>query len=146
MSKGITYTFSYIRFLFRGIRTLALSIRTLIRRPQHRKLRPVLKQIFAPAEKLAPTQRSWAGVDVMITIFCDFRRKNWRFSQKSMVWSKVCIIQLCSESKCHFFAEFFAENILKIITSVPGRHRCVGPSSRIGANFARRCQLAPTRV
>jgi hypothetical protein len=31
----------------------------------------------------------WAGVDVMITIFCgffaNFRRKNWRFSQKPML-------------------------------------------------------------
>jgi hypothetical protein len=32
------------------------------------------------------------GVDVMITIFCDFanfRRKNWRFSQKSNVMIKI---------------------------------------------------------
>jgi hypothetical protein len=35
------------------------------------------------------------GVDVMITIFCDFLQfsvKNWRFSQKPMLWSKFFII------------------------------------------------------
>jgi hypothetical protein len=32
---------------------------------------------------LSPEKRS--GVDVMITIFCDFRRKNWRFFQKPML-------------------------------------------------------------
>jgi hypothetical protein len=50
------------------------------------------------------------------TIFC----KNWRFSQKPMLWSKFCIIYHCFESKTKFFfAEFFGKNILKIITSVP---------------------------
>jgi hypothetical protein len=36
-----------------------------------------------------------SGVDVMITIFGDywqFSAKNWRFSQKLMLWSKFCII------------------------------------------------------
>jgi hypothetical protein len=28
------------------------------------------------------TEHAHLGVDVMITIFCDFRQKNWRFSQK----------------------------------------------------------------
>jgi hypothetical protein len=38
-----------------------------------------------------------------------------------MLWSKFCIIYPCFESKTPiFFAEFFGENILKIITSVPG--------------------------
>jgi hypothetical protein len=59
----------------------------------------------------------------MITIFCDFRQfsaKKWRFSQKPMLWSKLSIIYLCFESETQiFFAEFFGENILKIITSVP---------------------------
>jgi hypothetical protein len=41
-----------------------------------------------------------------LAIFDTFRRKNWRFSQKPMLWSKG-------------FAEFFSKNILKIITSVP---------------------------
>jgi hypothetical protein len=37
----------------------------------------------------------WPGTDVTITIFCDFRQfsaKNWRFSQKPMLWSNFCII------------------------------------------------------
>jgi hypothetical protein len=59
----------------------------------------------------------------MITIFCEFRQfsaKKWRFSQKPMLWSQFCIIWLCFESKTPiFFAKFFGENILKIITSVP---------------------------
>jgi hypothetical protein len=36
---------------------------------------------------------STPGVDVMITIFCDFRQflaKNWRFSQKPMLRSNFC--------------------------------------------------------
>jgi hypothetical protein len=39
---------------------------------------------------------SWnPGVDVMITIFCDFHpfsAKKWRFSSKPMVWSKFCSV------------------------------------------------------
>jgi hypothetical protein len=51
----------------------------------------------------------------------NFRRKNWRFSQKPMLWSHLFKICLCFESKTPiFFAEYFGENILKTITSVPG--------------------------
>jgi hypothetical protein len=32
-------------------------------------------------------------------IFDNFRRKNWRFSLKPMLWSKFCIIYLCFVSK-----------------------------------------------
>jgi hypothetical protein len=53
-------------------------------------------------------------------IFANFRRKNWRFSQKPMLWSKFCIILIWVKN-ANFFAEFFGENIWKIITSVPGR-------------------------
>jgi hypothetical protein len=49
-----------------------------------------------------------------------FGEKNWRFSQKPMLWSKFCIIYLWFESKTPIFSlNFFAENNLKIITSVP---------------------------
>jgi hypothetical protein len=41
----------------------------------------------AVSKETSPNRRKLAqsGVDVMITIFCDFRRKNWRFSQKPML-------------------------------------------------------------
>jgi hypothetical protein len=68
----------------------------------------------------------------MTTIFCDFCQfsaKNWSFSQKPMLWSKLCLISLCFESKTPFFRPFFGENIYKIITSVPGANqsndRCI---------------------
>jgi hypothetical protein len=37
----------------------------------------------------------WPGVDVMITIFCDFWQflaEKWSFSQKPMLWSNFWII------------------------------------------------------
>jgi hypothetical protein len=48
---------------------------------------------IASPSKIYPNMDFWfenmpsgnPGVDVMITIFCDFRRKNWRFSQKPML-------------------------------------------------------------
>jgi hypothetical protein len=44
-------------------------------------------------------------------IFANFLRKNRRFSQKlAAAWAK----------NANIFARFFGENILKIITSVPG--------------------------
>jgi hypothetical protein len=49
----------------------------------------------------------------------NFLQKNWRFSQKPMLWSKFCIFYLCFESKTPIFSQFFCENIFKIITSVP---------------------------
>jgi hypothetical protein len=56
------------------------------------------------------------GVDVMITIFCDFCQfsaKNWRFPQKlAVVWAK----------NANIFVKFFAENIYIIKTSFPGIH------------------------
>jgi hypothetical protein len=53
-------------------------------------------------------------------ILANFWRKNWRFSQKPMLWSKFCIIYLYLVwvKNANFFAEFFGENILKIITSL----------------------------
>jgi hypothetical protein len=61
----------------------------------------------------------------MITIYCNFRQfsaKNWRFSQKTNVTIKILhSLALFRVKNADFFAEFFGENILKIITSVPGR-------------------------
>jgi hypothetical protein len=69
------------------------------------------------------------GVDVMISIFCDFLRKNWRFSQ-NQCYDQTCMILLCFETKTPtFFAEIFGENIFKIITSVPARREDL-PQSR----------------
>jgi hypothetical protein len=63
------------------------------------------------------------GVDVMITSYCDFRQfsaKQLAFFSKTNVMIKILHNLACFESKMHFFAEFFGENIKKIITSVPG--------------------------
>jgi hypothetical protein len=50
----------------------------------------------------------------------NFRQKNWRFSQKPMLWSKFLhILALFWVKNTNFFADFFGENILKIITSAP---------------------------
>jgi hypothetical protein len=46
-----------------------------------------------------------------------FGEKIGVFLKKPMLWLKFCIILLCFESKTPIF---FSENILKIITSVPG--------------------------
>jgi hypothetical protein len=60
-----------------------------------------------------------SGVDVMITIFGDFRRKKWRFSLKPTNLAKLISV-LSQKWYANFFADFFGENILKFITSVPG--------------------------
>jgi hypothetical protein len=70
-------------------------------------------------------ERRPSGVDVMITIFCDF----WQFSVKKMAFfSKTNVmikilnnLALFWVKNANFFAEFFGENILRIITSVPGK-------------------------
>jgi hypothetical protein len=48
----------------------------------------------------------WPGVDVMNIIFCD-----WRFSQKPMLWSNFCLIQLCFEQKTPFFRQIYVHAI-----------------------------------
>jgi hypothetical protein len=71
---------------------------------------------------VAPKSR--AGTDVMITIFGDF----WQLSAKKLAFfSKTNVmikifqnLALFWVKNANFFAEFFGENILKIITSVPG--------------------------
>jgi hypothetical protein len=64
------------------------------------------------------------GVDVMITIFCDFcpfSAKNRRFSQKPMLGSQFLQkLALFCVKNANIFAKFFGENISKIITLVPG--------------------------
>jgi hypothetical protein len=65
------------------------------------------------------------GVDVMMTIFCDFCRfsaKNLAFFSKTNVMIKFLPKSSNSLSKkANIFAKNFGENILKIITSVPGQ-------------------------
>jgi hypothetical protein len=64
------------------------------------------------------------GVDVMITIFCDFRQfsaKKMAFFSKTNVMMKFLHnLALFRVKNANFFAEFFSKNISKIITSVPG--------------------------
>jgi hypothetical protein len=55
----------------------------------------------------------------IFAIFAHFRRKNKRFSQKPMLWPNFCIALFWAKN-ANFFADFFYENNLKIITLVPG--------------------------
>jgi hypothetical protein len=74
----------------------------------------------------SPVRRKFAqsGVDIMITIFCDFSQ----FSAKKMAFfinTNVRInffqnLALFRVKNANFFSKFFGENIYKIITSVPG--------------------------
>jgi hypothetical protein len=63
------------------------------------------------------------GVEVMITIFCDFQQfsaKKLAFLSKNNVMIQILHnLALFRVKNANFFAEFFDENILKIITSVP---------------------------
>jgi hypothetical protein len=64
-----------------------------------------------------------SGVDVMITIFCDF----YQFSAKKLAFFLKTNVTITIFAKTSFvlsqnaiiFAKFFGENIFKIITSVP---------------------------
>jgi hypothetical protein len=60
----------------------------------------------------------------MIVIFCDFRQflaKILAFFSKINVMIKILHnLALFRVKNVNFFAKFFGENILKIITSVPG--------------------------
>jgi hypothetical protein len=63
------------------------------------------------------------GVDVMITIFCDFRQfsaQKLAFFSRTNVMIIFANISSSLSKKRQFFRQFFGENILKIITSVPG--------------------------
>jgi hypothetical protein len=64
------------------------------------------------------------GIDVMITIFCDFCQfspKKLAFSSKNNVMIQIFAqFSFVLSQKRHFLQIFFGGNILKIITSVPG--------------------------
>jgi hypothetical protein len=69
------------------------------------------------------------GVDIMITIFGIFGifwRKNWRFSQKSMLMIKILHSLALFWVKNAIFCRFFGETIFKTITSDPPGHQLVG--------------------
>jgi hypothetical protein len=57
------------------------------------------------------------GIDVMITIFCDFRqfsaKKIGVFLKNQWLWSKFCIFQLCFESKTPIFSWIFQRKFLQ---------------------------------
>jgi hypothetical protein len=69
-----------------------------------------------------------SGVDVMITNFCGFSQ----FSAKKLAFFLNSNVMIKSFSKVrfvlclkrHFFAKFFGENILKIITLAPDQTIC----------------------
>jgi hypothetical protein len=73
-----------------------------------------------------------SGGDVMITIFCDFRqfsaifanfrRKIGVFLEKQCYDHFFAKTSRSLKNKTPFFCQIFGENILKIITSVPGVH------------------------
>jgi hypothetical protein len=73
--------------------------------------------------KKSPKYRNFtqSGVNVMITIFCDFRQfsaKKLAFFSKTNVMIKIFAKTSSRLRKnANIFAKFFAENILKIITS-----------------------------
>jgi hypothetical protein len=68
--------------------------------------------------------RTYPGVDVMITIFCDFYQfsaKKFAFFSKTNVMIKILNnLALFWVKNANFVAIFFGENIFKIVTSVPG--------------------------
>jgi hypothetical protein len=75
--------------------------------------RPIVRGKFAQSR-----------VDVMITIFCDFQlfwAKNWRFSQKPMLWSKFCIfyVALFWVKNANFFCIF--RPLVTLIRILDGR-------------------------
>jgi hypothetical protein len=82
----------------------------------------------------SPSQ-TWTGVDVMITIFCDFSQ----FSAKKLAFflntnAMINFFQnlvLFWVKNADFFAKFFGENILKSITSVPGRAETINELQEI---------------
>jgi hypothetical protein len=63
------------------------------------------------------------GVDVMITIFCDFRQFSVKklafFSKTNVMINFFQKLALFRVKNAKLFVKFFGENIFKIITSVP---------------------------
>jgi hypothetical protein len=80
------------------------------------------------------------GVDVMITIFCDFQQ----FSAKKLaLFTKTNVkikflnnLALFWVKNANFFADFFGENILKSITAVPGAAVTQRQGDQIGRIYA----------
>jgi hypothetical protein len=73
----------------------------------------------------------------MITIFCDFRQfsmKKLAFFTKTNVMINLKKLALFWVKNANVFAKFFGENILKIITSVPGNPtgpwNCIPPQRK----------------
>jgi hypothetical protein len=87
--------------------------------------------------------KSRPGVDVMITIFCNFwqfSEKKLAFSQNTMLWSKFCMIYLCFESKKPFFCWIFRRKYLKnhnigpcLASRLPASASAASSRSRISA-------------
>jgi hypothetical protein len=75
----------------------------------------------------------------VITIFCDFRQfsaKKLAFFSKTNVVIKILHnFALFGVKNANFFAEFFGENIFKIITSVPDGTYIFKPNISIRVNF-----------
>jgi hypothetical protein len=76
----------------------------------------VVLNIHMAVDTTDKTEVKTSGVDVMITIFCDF----YQFSAKKMLWSKFLhnldLLWVKNDNFCNLFRRKF----LKIITSVPG--------------------------
>jgi hypothetical protein len=83
---------------------------------------------FSPIERLITVailfEKLAAGVDVMITIFCDFRQSSAKkigVFLKNQSYDQIFAKTSSSLTKnANIFAKNFGENILKIITSVSG--------------------------
>jgi hypothetical protein len=103
-----------------------------------------------------------AGVDVMITIFCDFCQYSAKqlalFSKTNvMITFKKCYDHILAKSssslskKRHYVCHFFVENIFKIITSVPGMDDTLNcakyyKDSRDETSFLRLWQAAVIKI
>jgi hypothetical protein len=70
-------------------------------------------------------------------ILDNFRRKNLRFSQKPLLWSKFCINYLCFESKTPIFCWIFRRKYF--------RNHNIGPWSRGMSMFLKRQMPLPDR-
>jgi hypothetical protein len=73
------------------------------------------KPLKANTDTMGENSPNLSGVDVMITIFCDFCQfsaKNLRFSQKPMLWSQFLQkLAVAWAKNANIFAKFFVENI-----------------------------------
>jgi hypothetical protein len=82
----------------------------------------VAPPIFCSGSQIARRQRHLCGVDVMITIFYDFRQftaKNGVFFKNQRYYQICAFLSFVLSQKRQFFAKFSDKNIFKIITAVP---------------------------